>query len=112
MIADFYTKSLQGSFLNRTRDIIMGLAPFPDEERVGEDEKMSKVTSVECSSTVGSSTVLNNLSTTDGGLKEKVTTYADVVRSNVGTNIGRMVRLAESPTLGGVSGLSKQLLIN
>ena len=43
MIADFYTKPLQGSLFEKMRDIIMGLAPFPDEERVGEDEKMSRV---------------------------------------------------------------------
>ena len=34
MIADFYTKPLQGSLFKKMRDIVMGLAPFPDEERV------------------------------------------------------------------------------
>ena len=35
MIADYYTKPLQGSLFKKMRDILMGLAPFPDEERVG-----------------------------------------------------------------------------
>ena len=34
MIADFFTKPSQGSLFSRMRDIIMGLASFPEEERV------------------------------------------------------------------------------
>ena len=37
MIADFFTKALQGSLFRKMRDIIMGLAPFPAEERVEEN---------------------------------------------------------------------------
>lgn len=36
MIADFLTKPLQGMVFKRMRDIIMGVTPFPVEERVGE----------------------------------------------------------------------------
>ena len=35
MIADFFTKPLQGKLFRYLRDIVMGLAPFPMEERVG-----------------------------------------------------------------------------
>ena len=34
MIADFFTKPLQISLFLKMRDIIMGLSPFPIEERV------------------------------------------------------------------------------
>ena len=36
MIADFYTKPLIGSLFKKMRDIVIGLAPFPVEECVGE----------------------------------------------------------------------------
>ena len=36
MVADFFTKPLQGSHFKRLRDIIMGLTPITMEERVGE----------------------------------------------------------------------------
>ena len=39
MIADYYTKPLQGSLFRKTRDILMDITPFPDEERVGLNEK-------------------------------------------------------------------------
>ena len=42
MIADFYTKPLQGSLFRKLRDILMGLTPFPDEERVEKYDKVSK----------------------------------------------------------------------
>ena len=35
MIAHYYTKPLQGSLFKRMRGILMELAQFPDEERVG-----------------------------------------------------------------------------
>lgn len=35
MVADFYTKPLQGSLFRKMRDYIMGLAPSLSEERVG-----------------------------------------------------------------------------
>ena len=34
MIADYFTKPLQGALFKKMRDIIMGLSAFPDEERV------------------------------------------------------------------------------
>jgi len=33
MIADFYTKPLQGVLFRKTRGVVMGLTPFPGEER-------------------------------------------------------------------------------
>ena len=42
MIADYYTKPLQGSLFKKMRDILMGLAPFPDEERVRSSNNVSK----------------------------------------------------------------------
>ena len=35
MMANYYTKPLQGSLFKNMRDILMGLDPFRDEERVG-----------------------------------------------------------------------------
>ena len=42
MVADYYTKPLQGALFRKFRDILMGLAPFPDEERVRYRKKVSK----------------------------------------------------------------------
>ena len=41
MIADYFTKPLQGKLFKYMRDIIMGLAPFPVEERVEVNVKES-----------------------------------------------------------------------
>jgi sulfur carrier protein ThiS len=41
MIADFYTKPLQGALFRKMRDIIMGLSPFLAEERVETNENMA-----------------------------------------------------------------------
>ena len=35
MIADFFTKPLQGKLFRFIRDIVMGLAPFPVKESAG-----------------------------------------------------------------------------
>ena len=40
MIEDF--KTLQGSLFRKTRDIVMGLTPFPEEERVVNSDQMGK----------------------------------------------------------------------
>ena len=42
MIADYYTKPLQGSLSRKLRDTMMVLAPFPDEERVRFNENVSE----------------------------------------------------------------------
>ena len=34
MLADFYTKLLQGSLFRKMRDIVMGLKPFPEEDYI------------------------------------------------------------------------------
>ena len=79
MIADFHTKPLQGSLFRKMRDILMGIAPFPEEERVGAREKVS----VEVKSSDNrSDPVSRNLGTTSGN--EKVVMYADAVRCNIG----------------------------
>ena len=71
---------------------------------VGNSENVSKLASDDRGSTITISTANNKLSTQIGGLNSKVTTYADVVRDNVGRN----ERMAVSPTLGGLTGLSHQ----
>ena len=69
MLADFYTKPLQGSLFVKIRDIIMGLAPIPMEECVGKhtDCKLNDVSK--------DTTAIDK----DGS---KYTTYADIVRKN------------------------------
>jgi hypothetical protein len=39
MIADFFTKPLQGALFRKMRDVIMGLSSFMIEERVGNNDK-------------------------------------------------------------------------
>ena len=43
MIADFYTKPLQGALFRKMRDIVMGLNPFPEEERVEINENRANI---------------------------------------------------------------------
>ena len=79
MIADYFTKPLQGSLFKKMRDILMGLAPFPEEERVGVRNKVS----LESGSSVNEAKpVSRNLSRLDN--INKVVTYADVVRGKEG----------------------------
>ena len=40
MIADFFTKPLQGSLFKKMRNIIMGLSKFPTEERVEDQTEL------------------------------------------------------------------------
>ena len=71
MIADFYTKPLTGSLFRKLRDIVMGHAPFPVEERVGE----SIITT-------------DNLGQNKTSKVRKNVTYADVVKDLVtGKNV-------------------------
>ena len=42
MLANFYTKPLQGTLFVNTRNAIMGLCPMPIEERVKNDAKNTK----------------------------------------------------------------------
>ena len=52
MIADFFTKPLEGKLFIWLRDIVIGLAPFPMEERVGLHKNDVKMTiAEECSAT-------------------------------------------------------------
>ena len=60
-------------------------------------EKVSKLASGDCGSTIPTTTTNNKLCTQVGGLGIEPTTYADVVRSNV----GRKERVAVSPSLRG-----------
>ena len=59
MIADYYTKPLQGALFRKMRDIVMGLTIFPDEERVNLCENVSKKAPVEYSGTEGAVTKIN-----------------------------------------------------
>ena len=87
MIADFYTKPLQGSLFRKLRDILMGLAPFPEEERVA----VCKTVSLETDSSGNGSEpvsrepnkpVSKEPSTINRNVKS--VTYADVVRGENG----------------------------
>ena len=75
MIAGYYTKPLQGSLFKKMRDILMGLAPFPAEECLGVQKKVSLEAK---SSGNGDGPVSRNLGTM--GKNKKGVTYADVVR--------------------------------
>ena len=88
MIVDYYTKPLQGWLFRKMRDIIMGLTPFPDEERVGLNEKVrinlkDKVSIDPKSSEKSSSGVSRKPTTEKIQVKStgKVRTYADIVRT-------------------------------
>ena len=63
MIADFFTKPLQGKLFRKMRDGIMGLGPFPHEERVEEKNTKDKVACVK-------------------DIKPKLS-YAEIVRGNI-----------------------------
>ena len=126
MIADYFTKPLQGNLFKLMRNIIMGLAPFPDEERVNLGNKMSEGShknstkaSVERPSTMttdGANIESNN----DVDSRKEVTyargTYADAVRTPSGKENMRMgisVNLVnpEGRALGRPSGNSRTRLI-
>ena len=47
MIADYFTKPLQGSIFRKMRDIIMGLVNFIDEKCVGSCQKVISISSVQ-----------------------------------------------------------------
>ena len=45
IIFDYFTKSLNVSLFKKMREIVMGLTNFPEEERVGNCQKMSIISS-------------------------------------------------------------------
>ena len=77
VIADFLTKPLQGKLFKYLRDIIMGLAPFPMEERVGLYENSRNESIVE-------ECLFESL----GGepLKEKNMSWAEIVKKGKKNN--------------------------
>ena len=86
MIADFYTKPLQGSLFRKMRHIVMRLVPFPDKEHLRLKENMSIEVSVKCASTGISGTEILNLGANTGlkpdGRRNKIVSYEDVVRGD------------------------------
>ena len=79
MIADFLTKPLQGKLFKYLRNIIMGLSPFPMEERVGlYDENSDNI-----ENSVRKSIVEECISGSEkcGPLKEKKTSWADIMKN-------------------------------
>ena len=76
MITDYYTKPLQGSLFRKMRDILMGHAPFPDEERVRLNDKVSK--NIEASGNSSESVSRKPIQVKEG---ENPITYADTVRT-------------------------------
>ena len=74
MVASYYTKKLQGSLFRTMRDIVMGITPFPDEERVGSNKDENTV-SFSINGNVEKSATRNS---------ENSVTYADVMRTQRG----------------------------
>ena len=100
MIADYYTKPLQGSLFRKMRDIVMGIAPFPAEERVESRNNEHSIAAEQCTSTENNSTRVLNLDTgaVGQGHRREYVSYADALRSTdnlgeISTNVG--------PTLDG-----------
>ena len=98
MIADYYTKPLQGSLFRKIRDKLMGLTPFPEEERVGLNEGASVGLNEGASSKLDNkmSIVSESSEKCSGGVSRNITnrksqikrvnggvTYADVVRTKL-----------------------------
>ena len=81
MIADFYTEPLQGSLFKLMRNIIIGLTPFPNEERVGLRENVSEVASVKCGSTLSTATHNIDKGTDHSRSTPKIISYANAVRT-------------------------------
>ena len=67
MVADFFTKPLQGSLLKKIRELIMGHSRFPAEERVENSIK----TDTRATENLDTYKVRKNV------------TFADVVRTNI-----------------------------
>ena len=66
MIADFFTKPLQGKQFKKMRDIIMGLTPITMEERVRENSiSLDKSIDEECKQTGQSTDEINNKTCTE-----------------------------------------------
>ena len=91
MIADYYTKPLQGSLFRKTRDIIMVHAPFADEEYVGVNGKASikigdkvnvnQEASEERSNDVSRRSVIRTTKNNSVKSTDKIRIYADIVRT-------------------------------
>ena len=83
MIADFYTKPLQGKLFKVMRDMLMGLAPMPTEERVSLSTKKGvRKISVEHESKPSNMKKVQDIISGLRLVPRRKRTYADVV-SNV-----------------------------
>ena len=76
MLADFYTKPLQGTLFKKFRDAIMGHGPLPTEERVGISSESTQ-----------RDDVTNRVAVSNSSTRRS--TYADIVRHGVGKIQGR-----------------------
>jgi hypothetical protein len=95
MLADFFTKPLQGNLFRRFSDVILGYShvdtlkrdpTVPPEERVGKDQAQTRGIALSGHAPVNENTVNGNESTA------KKATWADIVR---GREVGKKV---EEPT--------------
>ena len=78
MIADFFTKPLQGKLFCYLRDTVMGLEPFPMEERVDlYENSIKKLIVEECNS--DSETPIKYQPSND-----KKITWAEIVKNEKG----------------------------
>ena len=78
IIVDYYTKPLRGSLFRKIRDILMGHAPFPDEECVRLSTKVNE--NVKTSETSGEGVSREPVPIREG---EKSVTYAGTARTGI-----------------------------
>ena len=70
MVADYFTKTLQGSSVKKVRDIIIGLVNFRDEEHVESCQKVTTISSVqnkESRTEIKSRLKITNIERMEGG---------------------------------------------
>ena len=89
MLADFLTKPLQGSVFRRMRDIIMGITPFPSEERVGDYRKKGGKPLTGGTSGRRTDAITYGANKNERSVCSKRPTYADIV--------SRVVKSKEEP---------------
>ena len=82
MIANYYTKPLQGSLFRKMRDILMGITPFLDEECVGLNEDVSTEKTRERDIVLKSSkNCSDDVNRKCDDVRSKQISYADKVRT-------------------------------
>jgi hypothetical protein len=94
MVADFFTKPLQGKLFKYLRDMIMGLTPLALEERVEKDEKTKNNFKGENLPPEVSHPAIDKASTDGSSPSQPRISYADVVRKNIDGKVSAVNRTA------------------